>query len=259
MEKIYKIFVVILLCFVSFETKAQENTGDMISIPATMYNKFLKDASDLQVSRDSTKQYVDSCAFYNKRIEVLRADSIKSKSDILDKESLIKSLKEQHRADSLTSKETDSKLREMQASMDETSAKYANGRLYFKFDAKRIKDCLADYEQLKTQSVKEKFKQLPDLLKNYDNFSKKLKSLLLSAQNDPDRKVRNKAEEYKLKYENEIRSSFYYTNYYAKKNSGTWSIPYLNNIIEVALSILQKHDPGHNDPVNFNSLIDMLQ
>ncbi|MQO92874.1 hypothetical protein F7D31_09415 [Prevotella copri] len=36
------------------------------------------------------------------------------------------------------------------------------------------------------------------------------------------------------------------------------SIPYLDNIIEVSLSILKKHDPGHNDPVNFNSLIDML-
>lgn len=258
MEKIYKIIVVILLCFVSLGTKAQENTGDMISIPATMYNKFLKDASDLQVSRDSTKQYVDSCAIYNKQIEVLRADSIKSKSAISEKESLIDFLKKQHSADSLTSKGIDLKLREMQASMDETSAKYANGRLYFKFDAERIKGCLADYEQIQTQSVKETFKQIPDLLRNYGSFSDQLKNLLSSAQNDPDRKVRNKAEEYKSKYVNEIRSSCYYTNYYAKKSTGTWSIPYLNNIIEVALSILQKHDPGHNDPVNFNSLIEML-
>lgn len=258
MEKMYKIIIVIFLCFLSSMANAQENNADMISISETRYLELLKDASDLKISRDSTKQYVDSCAFYNKQIEVLRADSIKSKSDILEKESLIKSLKEQHSADSLASKEINSKLSEMQASMDETSAKYANGRLYFKFDAKRINDCLADYEQLKTQSVKETFKQLPDLLRNYGSFSEQLKSLLLSAQNDPDRKVRNKAEEYKLKYTNEIRSSFYYTNYYAKKDSGTWSIPYLNNIIEVALSILQKHDPGHNDPVNFNSLIEML-
>lgn len=47
-------------------------------------------------------------------------------------------------------------------------------------------------------------------------------------------------------------------HYYARQNSGTWSIPYLDNIIEVAISILEKHDPGHNDPVNFNSLIEML-
>ena len=32
----------------------------------------------------------------------------------------------------------------------------------------------------------------------------------------------------------------------------------LDNIIEVAMSILKKHDPGHNDPVNFNSLIEMF-
>lgn len=255
MEKLYKIIVVFLLCFVSFVAKAQESTGNMISISEARYLELQKDAADLIDSRDSTKLYLDSCEIYKRQIEKLRADSINNESDISEKKSLIDSLQTQHEADSLTSKEIELRLQEMQTSMDETSAKYANGRLYFKYDAERIKGCLKDYEQLKTQSVKEKFKQLPDLLRNYGNFSEQLKNLLSSAQNDPDRKVRNKAEEYKSKYANEIRTSFYYTNYYAKKNSGTWSIPYLNNIIEVALSILQKHDPGHNDPVNFNSLI----
>ena len=269
MEKSFKIIVAFLLCFVSFLVKAQENNGDFISIPASMYDKF---RSDLKVSRDSINCFVDSCAILNMQIKILeisnsnlKADSIKNQqllektyTDISAKDSLIEVLNNKHKNDSLAIGYCNSKLLEMQALMDETSAKYANGRLYFKYDAERIKGCLTDYDQLKTQSVKEKFKQLPDLLRNYGNFSEQLKSILLSAQNDPDRKVRNKAGEYKSKYESEIRNSFYYSNYYSKKNIGIWSIPYLNNIIDIALSILQKHDPGHNDPVNFNSLIEML-
>lgn len=258
MEKSYKIIVVFLLCLVSFGAKAQESTENTVNISEARFLELQKYGDDLKKSRDSTKLYLDSCVIYKKRIEELRADSIKNTSDISEKNSLINILQAQHEADSLTNKKNELKLQEMQGSMDETSAKYANGRLYFKYDEKKINGCLADYKQLKTQSVKEKFKQLPDLLENYGNFSEQLKNLLSSAQNDPDRKVRNKAEEYKSKYANAIRTSAYFTNYYAKKNSGTWSIPYLNNIIEVALSILQKHDPGHNDPVNFNSLIEML-
>lgn len=211
MEKLYKIIVVFLLCFVSFVAKAQESTGNMISISEARYLELQKDAADLIVSRDSTKLYLDSCEIYKRQIEKLRADSINNESDISEIKSLIDSLQTQHEADSLKSKKIELRLLEMQNSM-ETSTKYANGRLYFKYDAERIKGCLKDYEQLKTQSVKEKFKQLPDLLRNYGNFSEQLKNLLSSAQNDPDRKVRNKAEEYKSKYANEIRTSFYFTN-----------------------------------------------
>lgn len=127
----------------------------------------------------------------------------------------------------------------MQKLVDETSAKYANGRLYFKYDEVRIGKCIDDYNKINTSSVKELFKQLPDLLKNYKTFSTQIKALLESAQNDPDRKVRNKADEYKLKFSSKIRNLFYYSHYYTKQKSGVWSIPYLDNIIEVSLSILK--------------------
>lgn len=269
MEKLYKIIVVFLLCFVSSMVKAQENNGDMISIPVSMYDRF---RSDIKQSRDSITLFVDSCARLNSHIQKLESSYLQlsesnetnqrlaetNLSIIESKDSLIAMLCKQHETDSIDVKNNESRLLEMQKKVDETSAKYANGRLYFKFDAERIRLCIEDYNKITTASVKEQFKQMPELLRSYGSYSDQLKGLLLSAQNDPDRKVRNKAEEYKSKYANEIRSLFYYTNYYAKKNSGTWSIPYLNNIIEVALSILQKHDPGHNDPVNFNSLIEML-
>lgn len=269
MRKTYTIIVTVLLCLATFIAKAQEKTEDMIHIPVTMYDKF---RSDINLSRDSTALFADSCTNLNSRIQELEYKNTqlndscefykllaeKKDANIVVKDSLIGVLRFQHETDSLVISSNSSKLLEMQKRVDETSAKYANGRLYFKYDANRIKECIEDYNQITTPSVREQFKQMPELLKNYGSYSERMKELLLSAQNDPDRRVRNKADEYKSKYANLIHTSFYYTNYYAKKNSGTWSIPYLNNIIEVALSILQKHDPGHNEPVNFSPLIEML-
>lgn len=269
MKEFIKYFVVILLCIFPSAVNAQEDDAEKVTISAKMYNKFL---SEIKALKDSTKSLADSCVLLNSRIQDLSSQNAELSSAVManktnmaskgiaisNKDGIINSLKKQHQTDSLSVVDCQSGLAKMQAKVDEITARYANGRLYFKYDAGRIKECIDEYNNIGTISVKEKFKQLPNLLRNYGNFARQLKTLLEAAQNDPDRKVRNKAEEYRAKYSKEIRGSLYFTNYYAKKDSGTWSIPYLNNIVKVALSILQKHDPGHNDPVNFSSLIEML-
>lgn len=271
MKKSFRIIYTLLLCLLAVSANAQKNKKDKdeVKISAAKYDKF---RDDIKLLSDSTKALADSCTSLNSMIQNLQkenehlSDVIRNnKKDmeekvtiIREKNALIVSMQQQHKADSLTMSQTLLSMSEMQKTMDETSAKYANGRLYFKYDTERITRCIDDFNKIKTISVKEKFKQLPNLLNNYEKYSKQLKALLESAQNDPDRKVKNKAEEYKNKYSREIRSSVYYSHYYARQNFGTWSIPYLDNIIEVAMSILKKHDPGHNDPVNFNSLIEML-
>lgn len=271
MEKSFRIIYTLLLCLLAVSANAQKNkkNKDEVKISAAKYDKF---RDDMKLLSDSTKALADSCTSLNSMIQNLQKENehlsdvirnnkkdIEEKVAIIrEKNTLIASMQQQHKADSLTMSQTLLSMSEMQKIADETSAKYANGRLYFKYDAKRIQGCIDDFNKIKTASVKEKFKQLPNLLSSYEKYSNQLKALLESAQNDPDRKVRNKAEEYKNKYIREIRSSVYYSNYYSRQSSGTWSIPYLDNIIEVTMSILKKHDPGHNDPVNFNSLIEML-
>ena len=271
MEKSFRIIYTLLLCLLAVSANAQKNKKDKdeVKISAAKYDKF---RDDIKLLSDSTKTLADSCTSLNSIIQNLQKEKeylddvirnnkkdIEEKVAIIgEKNALIASMQQQHKADSLTMSTTLLSMSEMQKTADETSAKYANGRLYFKYDAKRIQGCIDDFNKIKTASVKEKFKQLPNLLSNYEKYSNQLKALLESAQNDPDRKVRNKAEEYKNKCSREIRNSVYYSNYYARQNLGTWSIPYLDNIIEVTMSILKKHDPGHNDPVNFNSLIEML-
>jgi hypothetical protein len=253
------------VCFSAQLAVAQEDDEEKITISVSMYDKL---RSDVKYWNDSTTVLLDSCNKLNGEITLLKETiallngEIKNNANlskiIAEKDSFIIVLQNQHKADSSSLKNVLLQLNQMQETADKATAQYANGRLYFKYDAERIEKCLKDFESLKTPSVKETFNQMPNLLKNYGNYSAQLKLLLQSAQNDPDRKARNKADEYRAKYVNLIHNLSYYSSYYAKKNTGTWSIPYLNNIIDVALSILQKHDPGHNDPVNFNPLIEML-
>lgn len=271
MGKFYKIIYTLLLCLLAISANAQKNKKerDVVTISEAKYDKF---RDDIKLLTDSTKTLVDSCAYLNSIIQNLQKEKeqlnnivrnkekeIDDKNAIIDqKDIVITSLQQQHKTDSLSISQNLKSVSEMQGMADETIAKYANGRLYFKYETKRIQGCIADFDKIKTAAVKEKFKQLPNLLKNYEMYSNQLKALLESAQNDQDRKARNKAEEYKTKYSSAIRNLFYYSHYYAKQKLGTWSIPYLDNIIDVSMSILKKHDPGHNDPVNFNSLIEML-
>ena len=265
MNNINKYILFLLMCFSLQFALAQEDNEEKLTISVSMYDKL---RSDAKYWNDSTIVLLDSCDRQNSEIKLLKEtiatlngeiENKKNLSNIIaEKESLIIELQDQHKEDISSIENALLQIKQLQETADEATARYTNGRLYFKYEAERVEKCLKDFNSLKTQSVKETFNQIPNLLMNYGNYSALLKLLLQSAQNDPDRKARNKADEYRTRYVNQIHNSFYYSNYYAKKNSGTWSIPYLNNIIEVALSILQKHDPGHNDPVNFNSLIEML-
>lgn len=271
MGKSYKIIYTLILCLLAISASAQKNKKGMdeVTISAAKYDKF---RDDIKLLNDSAKTLADSCAYLNSIIQNLQKEKeqlnnvvenketeIGDKIAIIDKKDvLITRLQKQHMTDSLYVSQNLQALSEMQRRVDETIAKYANGRLYFKYEAKRIQGCIVDFDKIKTAAVRETFKQLPNLLKNYEMYSTQLKALLESAQNDKDRKAKNKAEEYKTKYCSAIRNLFYYSHYYAKQKSGTWSIPYLDNIIDVSMSILKKHDPGHNDPVNFYSLIVML-
>lgn len=269
MKQTNRIIYTLLLSLFAISSSAQKNKKEEVTISAAKYDEF---RDNIKLLTDSTKTLADSCTSLNSTILNLQKEKAqlnvvirKNKEEIgekdaiiSNKETLISSLKQQHTADSLTMSQNAKSISDMQKTADETTAKYANGRLYFKYEAKRIQSCIIDFDKIKTSSVKAKFTQLPELLNGYEKYSSQLKTLLQSAQDDPDRKARNKAEEYKIKYSGAIRRLFYYSNYYAKQNSGKWSIPYLDNIIDVSISILKKHDPGHNDPVNFNSLIEML-
>ena len=125
-------------------------------------------------------------------------------------------------------------MQELQEIADRNAAKLANGRLYFKYSL--------------------------DLLQRYKDYSVDVKQTLLALQSI-DRnewKSKHQAEEYKNKCISILKQSSYYQNVYSKRNSGAWTIPYLDNLIDVAKAIISRHNPVDSELANFTPLIEML-
>lgn len=144
MEKLCKIIMILLLCFFTASVSAQKNKKEMVTISATMYDELRDDA---KVLTDNVKLLTDSCTSLNTVILNLQkrnselVDVIENKngdleskdSVIAQNEVLITILQQQHKTDSMLVSANTKRIADMQKLVDETSAKYANGRLYFKY------------------------------------------------------------------------------------------------------------------------------
>jgi septal ring factor EnvC (AmiA/AmiB activator) len=263
MKNTYKIILSLLLCVIALSAKSQKEVeNDNITISASRYDG-LRDR--IRRLNDSTKFFTDSCAFLHSEIRALQKENaqlrkdIEAKGNILveksslvnKKDSFITALKDRISTDSLT-------LSKLQSISDDISGRYANLCLFSKYDANLISRSLELCSNIQTQSVKKTFRHLPNLLNAYKNYSDQLKLILESAQNDPTRTKKASMEEYKEKYKRSIKSMEYYSRYYAKKSSGTWSIPYLDNIIKAFFNIIDKHNPLNFEYADFKCLIEML-
>ena len=151
-------------------------------------------------------------------------------------------------------------MQELQEIADRNAAKLANGRLYFKYSADLVQSSIQSLLYLKTEQVKKDFKQALDLLQRYKDYSVDVKQTLMALQSIDRNEWKSKhpAEEYKNKCISILKQSSYYRNVYSKRNGGAWSIPYLDNLIDVTKAIISKHNPVHSDLANFTPLIEML-
>lgn len=246
MKKIIRISLLIFICCISCTLHAQQ-----VTISTHYYDSLRNVIQDLD---SQTLHLKDSCTKQNSIITELEMECTK----ISKLESDMSKLRSKVSRDSIELVNKDKQLKSLQYNSDRNIARLANGRLYFKYDEKLINESIDSIRTLRTPSVKQKFSQVLGLLQRYKSYSEDLKNILVSAQNDQDRKARNKGDEFKAKYRRLISQDEYYRNVYLKKASGNWSIPYLDNIIDVALRALSHHNPGHGDYVDFTVLIEML-
>ena len=104
------------------------------------------------------------------------------------------------------------------------------------------------------------FEQALQLLQNYKAYSEDVKSTFIALQtiNRDEWRSKHQAEEYKNKCLSILKQSNYYKNVYSKRSANSWSIPYLDNLIDVAKLIISRHNPVEYDFANFTPLIEML-
>jgi hypothetical protein len=144
--------------------------------------------------------------------------------------------------------------------MDRNTAKLANGRLYFRYSDNLVQPSIQSLLEIKTERVKKDFEQALKLLQGYKDYSEDVKNTFVALQAiDRDLwKSKHQAEEYKNKCLSILKQSSYYQKVYTKKSSKTWSIPYLDNLLNVAKSIISRHNPVESEFANFSPLIEML-
>ena len=187
------------------------------------------------------------------QVEYLQAENNKRDSRINKLDSVIS----QHRANQNRLVAQNERLQELS---DRNTAKLANGRLYFKYSDKLVLSSIKSLQELKSEKVKRDFNQALTLLQKYKIYSEELKSIILSVQTIEKDLLTSKhrAEEYKRKSLSILRGSLYYQEIYSKKNTGVWSIPYLDNVINLAKSIISKHNPVDYEFANYTTLVEML-
>lgn len=253
MNKKMRIVLLLIVCCVSCTLQAQQ-----VTISVHDYDSLRYEIKSLQGQLE--KQRKESLA-KDTLIMQTQASVVNYQKDITTKETLIANLRSSVsllRNDSNSLIQERLKVQSLQQQADENAAKLANGRLYFRYDNKLVQSSIQILQSIKTSSVKEKFSQTLELLRCYSDYSEQIKSVLTYAQEDSERKLRNRGDEYRARYQNEIKRTTYYTEIYAKKSANRWSIPYLDNIISVAEKSLQRHDPGHGNYIDFTVLIEML-
>lgn len=252
MKSFYRISLVIILLGVACIAHAQITISlhdlDSLRTEINSLKEQLKVSEEACLSKkDSLKQMQNEADNFKKQISALNSTIV----ELRDSVSLL-----YNESARLAEKSQD--IQTMQEQADNNAAKLANGRLYFRYNADLIQSSIKFLQEIQTESVRTKFSRTLNLLQNYHAYSDEIKNALSYAQGDSDRKSRNKYNEYKTRCIGEIKRTSYYMNVFAKKNSSNWSIPYLDNIINIAFKMLQNHDPGRDGYVDFTVLIELL-
>lgn len=257
MKKI--LFIIIIFLFSISHIKGQN-----ITISSDELVSLRTDLSIKKDSIDSLKKEInlknDTISDQTKRLSALSLEIDTLKSKIKESDHQIDQLKD----DTLDNKNTIRRLNKQNKELKEESekniAKLANGRLYFKYDDKRVSESIANLKELESDKIKDQFRQALDLLQNYKDYLDDVKGTLQNLQSIDKNEWRSKhqSEQYKAKCNSILKRSKYYQNVYLKKETGAWSIPYLDNVIDIAKSIILRHNPVESEFANFSPLIEML-
>ena len=131
-----------------------------------------------------------------------------------------------------------SKLAENLCFADSVMVKYAYGLCYEEFDRANIEEAEKIIPRIYQPELRaEMEKDLLILLKNYEEYYNSLIGILTRAQNDSYREVSAYVDDFKTKYLNEIKRTYYYRNHYKHD----LSIVFLDELIDELIKLIESH------------------
>lgn len=227
-KRLYFVVLILSIFFLNVEAKRKdkkEKTEQKVEIKSS------QDSSEIYKKKwEELKLELDSFKSLNLK-HVKELDSFRLKVEKQDEE--IKALKSE------------------QGFLDTCMVRLANRWLFEKYDKVETERAISYFDKVYSSKLKDKYSIVQELLRNYESSYREFQTILKEAQNDRDRTNKFADDKsYRLKYENKIKSMFYYKTYY----NSDWNIRYLNGEIKRAINVLKKHTKDY--PADFDSLID---
>lgn len=189
------------------------------------------------------------------------SDSIKSEhSAVLPKDSLSTP---RHEIDSLkscikmmqieiTEKEKQiSLLKDRLMFADSCFLRISNDCLRKRYDPVRVNEAIANFQKMYSDKLQETFSPLKSLLEGYKDYYNEISMTFKSIESYKD--IMNP-----FKCETAVKESIARiknTKYYRKVYSSNWTIMFLNNAIDNALSRIEKHHKGDKKPIKLMDLL----
>lgn len=254
------LFIISVMFFSFFQVKSQDVTmslDTLVALKSDLYKS--KQKIDSLENLIIVKQSVEKTQ--NKKIDELKSrfDSLQSvyNRDVIRKDEYDSLIQQKDN----TIKELSNENIKLQESSDLCIAKLANGRLFFKYDEELVHTSIEGLRNLKSEKIKKNFGQALMLLENYENFLIDVRNTILDIQaiDEDERNSKHRSDEYKKHCLSILKNSEYYQNIYSKRSNDNWSVPYLDNVIDITKSIISKHNPIDYKPANFVPVIEMLR
>lgn len=180
--------------------------------------------SEMAKLREETEAAKAQNSILRDSLYVISAALKKNDADIKERDTEILSLKEN--------------MKERLAAVEFAVVRFGYSRLKDPYDKENINKAIKDIENIYTEDIRGENQDIVELLKKYENYSNEVRKIIFEAQNDPDRKNFVFAEQYKDKYIEKLKNSFYYRDYYSKKVPTS---KYLNDLIDNVIKVLQQH------------------
>ena len=186
---------------------------------------------------------VKSSAVVESKVEVLPSN----KSEVDSLKNVIAQLKKEN----LEQDSVNRKLKERLMFADSCFLRVSNDCFRIKYDKEKVDEAIANFGRMYSPQLQKSFAPLKSLLENYGNYYKEICDLFSLIEND--KKLGNPfaGNQEKLVNVNKIKATIYYKKVY----SANWTIMYLNDVIDKAISRLKTYAVSPQKTIKLTDLL----
>jgi len=143
-------------------------------------------------------------------------------------------------------------LKQRLAFSDTVFARLSNECLRKKYDTYRVDEAINNFDSIYSPELRNRFVRLRSLLVDYETYNNEIVDIFNEAEKDEDLNENFVFSKERANYFIEkIKSSRYYKEAY----DANWTIPYMNDLLDNAIKVLNSYDPQKGKPIELINLM----